>query len=131
MMDRPPAINDNDSKNSSSETPPRTRTEIMTNQITPVMGFFNNYAYLPLLPFLHLFKPIAHVWNIAEDGLRAYFVSSHSNILSCIVNLLYFSFTMPLHLACRGEWPNLTCGSSRARFRPEFQNSVLKLTEKQ
>jgi hypothetical protein len=59
-----------------SGTSPRTRTDIMTNQNTPVTGTV--YAYL-CPPVLCLLKPVTHVCAIkmAEDWLGAHSASSH------------------------------------------------------
>jgi hypothetical protein len=47
---------------------------------------------------------------MAEDELSAYFASSHGMPEPC--NKPPFSvFIMPLYLAYRGRWPDLTCGS--------------------
>jgi hypothetical protein len=59
----------------------RTRTELMTNQSTPVTGTIKLcISFVPCPQFFCLLKPIAHVCTLkmADDELSAYFAFSHS-----------------------------------------------------
>jgi hypothetical protein len=52
----------------------------MTNKVALVIGTVWLYTFCPLPLILCLFKAKDYVYNpkIAEDGLNAYFTSSHS-----------------------------------------------------
>jgi hypothetical protein len=65
---------------------------------------------------------------MAEDELSAYSASFHSMSLE---KLPFSAFTMPLYLAFRGRWPDLTYGISGVwalgpKLQIHLQNYILK-----
>jgi hypothetical protein len=98
-----------DDTNSNSRTSPRTRTEIMSNQTTPVT--VTMHSFCPCPQFFCLLKPTTHVCTLKMVWVLT--LPLPTVCLEPCKKSPFSSFAMPLHLAFRGRWPDLAYGLSR------------------